>query len=82
MAERRAAGKALRDEITRESHGEWSRRPGFPNPVEIVMETNQERQAHLVPLRMARMIASPFGFYRGAVAVMGARSCHDSFHWN
>lgn len=70
MDERRAAGKALRNKIPRESHGEWSRRSDFPGPVEIIMETNKGRQPQLVPLRMARMIASPFAFYRGAAAVM------------
>jgi uncharacterized protein (DUF2252 family) len=34
------------------------------------MKTNEGRQAHLVPLRLARMIASPFAFFRGAAAVM------------
>lgn len=70
VEERRAAGKALRDHLSRESHGEWSRGSNFLDPVEIVLQTNEGRQPHLVPLRMARMIASPFAFYRGAAAIM------------
>jgi uncharacterized protein (DUF2252 family) len=38
--------------------------------VDIVVAGNAGRQAHLVPLRMARMSASPFAFLRGAAAVM------------
>jgi hypothetical protein len=70
ISDRRAAGKAIRNQVPRESHGEWSRRPDFPGAVEIVMQTNKGRQEELVPLRMARMTASPFAFYRGAAAVM------------
>jgi uncharacterized protein (DUF2252 family) len=70
LAERRAIGKQLRDQAPRELHGEWSRAADHPGAVEIVMQTNRGRQEHLIPLRMARMAASPFAFYRGAAAVM------------
>ena len=62
VAERRAAGKQLRDQVPREVHGEWARTADHPGAVEIVLQ--------LIPLRMARMSASPFSFYRGAAAVM------------
>jgi len=70
VAERRAIGKALRIQTPRESHGEWSRRPDCPDAVETIMQSNKGRQQSLVPLRMARMTASPFAFYRGAATVM------------
>lgn len=70
MKENRAAGKDLRNQIPRESHGEWLRRADFPGAVEITLEGNRGRQEELVPLRLARMIASPFAFFRGAAAVM------------
>lgn len=70
LMERYEEGKALRDQMPREAHGEWSRSSSHPGPVEIVMKTNQGRQPDLVPLRLARMIASPFAFYRGAASVM------------
>jgi uncharacterized protein (DUF2252 family) len=70
LAERRAAGKRLREAVPREAHGEWSRSRHHPGAVEIVMRSNKGRQQELIPLRMARMIASPFAFYRGAAAVM------------
>ncbi|HWF67393.1 MAG TPA: hypothetical protein VN670_08810 [Acidobacteriaceae bacterium] len=59
ISERHAAGKAPRDHVSRESHGDWYRHSDMPDPVEIVMQANKGRQAHLIPLRLARMIASP-----------------------
>jgi hypothetical protein len=70
LQQRRAQGKALRDKLPREVHGEWSRRANFPGAVEIVMQGNKDRLERYVPLRLARMAASPFAFYRGAAAVM------------
>jgi uncharacterized protein (DUF2252 family) len=70
LDERRGDGKEMRQQVPREAHGEWSRSPKHPGAVEIVMQTNEGRQQELIPLRMARMAASPFSFYRGAAAVM------------
>src|SRR5215469_13040267 len=70
LAERRYAGKLLRDQVPREAHGDWSRSADHPGAVEILMQTNIGRQPDLVPLRLARMAASPFAFFRGAAAVM------------
>jgi hypothetical protein len=78
LSERYAAGKALRTELPLKAHGDWSRGPAHPGPVELVMRGNEGRQPQLVPLRLARMIASPFAFYRGADSVMaipGKPSC-------
>lgn len=72
LEERRTAGKALREKLPREAHADWERPAGFPGAVEIVMEGNKGRQEKYVPLRLARMAASPFAFYRGAAAVMAA----------
>ncbi len=70
LAERRDAGKKLRNQVPRESHGTWSRKSDHPGAVDIVMQTNEGRQPNLIPLRLARMAASPYSFYRGAAAVM------------
>lgn len=67
---RRAMGKALRKAIPRESHAEWSPSPERPDPLEILKATNAGRIEDLVPLRMKRMAASPFAFFRGAAAIM------------
>jgi uncharacterized protein (DUF2252 family) len=70
LLERKNAGKQLRKEVPRESHGVWSRSKNHPGALEVVMQTNEGRQPHLIPLRMARMAASPFAFYRGAASLM------------
>jgi Uncharacterized protein conserved in bacteria (DUF2252) len=69
--ERRVArGRALRDTTPRADHGAWTPAKGRPDPVEIVHASGAGRQKHLLPLRHARMAASPFGFLRGGAAVM------------
>src|SRR6266700_2255784 len=70
VADRRAAGRALRKEVPRSSHAEWSPASERPDPIRLLEEQNLSRQAHLVPLRYGRMAASPFGFLRGAAVVM------------
>jgi uncharacterized protein (DUF2252 family) len=72
LNERRSTGKAFRDTLPRETHANWVRQSNFPGAVEIVMEGNKGRLEKYVPLRLARMAASPFSFYRGAAAVMAA----------
>ncbi len=39
-------------------------------PIAILQEQNARRVPDLVPVRISRMIESPFAFYRGAAAVM------------
>lgn len=45
---------------------------GTRSPLRILDEQNSTRVRELVPLRVERMSASPFAFYRGAAAVMAA----------
>ena len=61
---------ALRKLVPHAAHALWKPPKDRPSPVEIVAAGNAGRQPHLVPLRMARMSASPFAFLRGAAAVM------------
>jgi uncharacterized protein (DUF2252 family) len=69
---RRAEGKALRDDVPRESHAEWRTPKNRLDPVARVLASNKGRQEHLIPLRMGRMAASPFAFLRGSACVMAA----------
>jgi uncharacterized protein (DUF2252 family) len=71
-AEQAATGKAARNEAPRSSHGEWAAAADRPDPVELLEAQATSRVGQLVPLRYARMLASPFAFYRGAAAVMAA----------
>ena len=43
----------------------------------MLIEQERTRVPELVPIRHGRMLASPFGFYRGAAAVMAA-DLHDT----
>jgi uncharacterized protein (DUF2252 family) len=70
--ERAAAGKAARDGAPRSSHAEWAPAADRPDPVELLEGQAASRVGQLVPLRYARMLVSPFTFYRGAAAVMAA----------
>jgi uncharacterized protein (DUF2252 family) len=68
--ERRLAGKAHRSVTPRAAHGGWEPSPDRVDPIELLVESNRARLADLVPLRYARMSASPFTFLRGSAIVM------------
>jgi uncharacterized protein (DUF2252 family) len=70
--ERYAAGKALRDKVPREQHGEWSPPHNRPNPVDMVIESSKGRVPELIPIRYGRMMVTPFTFYRGTANIMAA----------
>ncbi|MDS4069777.1 MAG: DUF2252 family protein, partial [Candidatus Competibacter sp.] len=71
-AARYAAGKALRDRVPREQHGEWQPPRDRRHPVDLVIESSHGRIPELVPIRYGRMSVSPFTFYRGAANLMAA----------
>ncbi|WP_228486484.1 DUF2252 domain-containing protein [Paludibaculum fermentans] len=68
--DRRAEGKSIRGKVPRESLGDWAPSAHRPDPVQLILKTNSGRQDRYVPLRMGRMAESPFGFLRGAAAMM------------
>ncbi|MEU7765119.1 DUF2252 domain-containing protein [Nocardia sp. NPDC049190] len=68
----RARGRALRQRVAplaRDREATSAHRPGVQ---EFVEASNAGRLPHLRPLRVGRMIASPFTFYRGAAGLMAA----------
>ncbi|MEU7632455.1 DUF2252 domain-containing protein [Nocardia sp. NPDC049220] len=68
----RARGRVLRQQVSplaRDREPTSVHRPGVP---EFVEASNAGRLPHLRPLRVGRMIASPFTFYRGAAGLMAA----------
>lgn len=67
---RRAEGKALRSATPRSCHGAWEPAHDRTDPVELLVESSRTRDQSLVPLRWARMSASPFAFLRGSALVM------------
>jgi len=69
-AERLALGKGMRAAMPRASLGDWVPSDTRADPVDLVIESHRGRQEHLTPLRVGRMIASPYGFLRGTAVVM------------
>jgi uncharacterized protein (DUF2252 family) len=74
--ERRAEGKALRENVPRETHGGWKPLKDRRDPVELILESNKDRMPELVPIRHGRMLQSPFAFFRGSAALMAADLAH------
>jgi uncharacterized protein (DUF2252 family) len=70
LADHRAAGRAIRDNVPRSSHAIWTPDAHRPEPLSLLEEQNRTRLPHLVPLRYARMAVSPFTFLRGSAVVM------------
>jgi uncharacterized protein (DUF2252 family) len=68
-ADRAAAGKAARSKAPRSSHGDWGAAENREDPIAILERQQETRVPELVPIRLGRMAASPFAFFRGAAAV-------------
>ena len=75
-AERYAIGKALRKRVPRSSLGEWRAPADRPDPVQQIIENHEGRVGGLVPIRVGRMVASPYGFLRGTAVVMAEDVAH------
>ncbi|WP_327290089.1 DUF2252 domain-containing protein [Streptomyces sp. NBC_01198] len=71
-AERAADGKQARRRVPRSAHARFS--PGRKrfDPVDLLEKQSADRVQELVPIRYARMLESPFRFYRGAAGIMAA----------
>lgn len=70
--ERRLAGRARRTDSPRSSHAAWAPGDDREDPIAILERQAADRVPELLPLRYARMAASPFAFLRGSAAVMAA----------
>ena len=70
--QRMAAGKALRKSFVRTAHGQFT--PGEASSgrdvVALLQAEARTRIGELVPVRHARMLESPFAFFRGSAALM------------
>jgi len=72
VADRATLGRQQRVTCARKSLARWEPDPNRPDPVSILQGQEADRVAGLVPIRYARMAASPFAFYRGGAAIMAA----------
>ncbi len=66
--QRAERGRTARRNVPRSSHEQLD--ATARDPVELLEGQNADRVHELVPIRYARMLASPFGFYRGAALLM------------
>jgi uncharacterized protein (DUF2252 family) len=70
--DRRAQGRARRKQVKRQHHGAWDAKQRRREPLKLLEESMRGRVPALVPLKYELMMASPFGYFRGAVPVMAA----------
>jgi len=70
VEERRARGRDRRTKTPRSSHAFWAEPPDRPDPLTLLEAQATTRLPDLIPLRYARMAASPFTFLRGSAVVM------------
>ncbi|HXE26169.1 MAG TPA: DUF2252 domain-containing protein [Roseiarcus sp.] len=77
-ADRYEQGRKLRGGTPRQAHAGLLG-PRNRDAVAILAQSDPERVAELLPERYKRMTASPFGFLRGAAAVMAADLAHQPF---
>ena len=70
-AHHRKRGRQLRDTLTRSALADLQL-DSSRDPVAIIEQQNATRLRDLVPVRIGRMLQSPFAFYRGTAAVMAA----------
>ena len=63
-------GRRLRQNVSRRSLGAWQPGNNRPDPIALIERLHIGRQRSLIPIRIGRMVASPYGFLRGATVVM------------
>ncbi|HEU4349588.1 MAG TPA: DUF2252 domain-containing protein [Actinoplanes sp.] len=69
-AERYEIGRSLRDRAPRSNLGDWTPPADRPDPVCQIMNSHIGRVEWLIPVRVGRMIASPYAFLRGSAGIM------------
>jgi len=67
---RRLYGQSRRRILKRSEQSVWDPSRRSHDPVEVILSANKDRLSGLLPIKMARMAASPFGFFRGSVPLM------------
>jgi uncharacterized protein (DUF2252 family) len=65
-------GRAARAWSPRSAHGRFEASDDRADPIALLEEQAASRVPDLVPIRYARMAASPFAFFRGAALIMAA----------
>jgi uncharacterized protein (DUF2252 family) len=74
--ERFKLGRSLRQQVPRSSMGDWKAPSNRPGPIELIKQSHEGRLDWLIPIRVGRMVASPYGFLRGTAVVMAEDVAH------
>lgn len=69
-AERFALGRKLRDSVPRSAMADWHPPENRADPIGLIQRTHKGRLSWLIPIRVSRMAASPYGFLRGTAELM------------
>jgi uncharacterized protein (DUF2252 family) len=69
-AERYELGRSLRERAHRSEMAFWAPADDRADPVQQIIEANAGRRPWLVPVRVGRMISSPYAYLRGSANVM------------
>jgi uncharacterized protein (DUF2252 family) len=78
-ADRQALGLRARKQLARSAHADFLLTACNKAPLELLRDSMRGRVPHLVTIKYERMVASPFGFFRGAVPIMAADlACHPN----
>ncbi len=72
----RARGRALREKTPVQSRDRAALGASRPEVLEFIEASNRGRLERLIPLRIGRMAASPYSFFRGAAGLMAADLAH------
>ena len=68
--ERFKIGRDLRQRVPRTELGAWKPPHDRADPIDLIRQSHEGRLDWLIPVRVARMISSPYGFLRGTAIVM------------
>jgi uncharacterized protein (DUF2252 family) len=69
-AERYRLGRSLRGRTPRSDLALWTPAPDRADPVQQIVDAHEGRVPWLIPVRVGRMIASPYAFLRGSANIM------------
>ena len=69
-SERYGLGRSLRDHAPRTGLQFWQPGADRVDPVEQIIEAHEGRVPGLIPVRVGRMVASPYAFLRGSANIM------------
>lgn len=71
-SERQEFGRSRRKALPRSGLGAYVPSPRRLDPVALLESQSRTRVPELVPIRYARMLASPYAFFRGSAVIMAA----------